>query len=79
MAYVRFKPVCNCGYIFKNFTYTSPLREECMDAEREIIGLIIRRDDCFTPRHCPNCGERITNFSIPVFPCVGRIVYKEKE
>ena len=30
MAYVNFKPVCNCGYIFKNFTYTSPPRKEMM-------------------------------------------------
>ena len=27
----------------------------------------------------PYCGECITNFSIPVFPCVGKIVYKEKD
>lgn len=79
MAYVRFKPVCNCGYIFENFTYTSPLREECMDAEQEIIGLIIRCDDCFTPCHCPSCGERITNLSIPIFTRDGGIVYKEDE
>lgn len=79
MAYVRFKPVCNCGYIFKDFTYTAPHLEQPIDAEREIIGLIGRCDDCFRPRHCPNCGERITNFSIPVFPRVGRIVYKEKD
>lgn len=35
MAYVSFKPVCNCGYIFKNFIYTPPQREELMDVERE--------------------------------------------
>lgn len=69
MAYVRFKPVCNCGYIFEEFTYTPP--------QREIIGVIERCDDCFLPRHCPNCGERITNFSIPVFTRDGEIIYKE--
>lgn len=78
MAYVNFKPVCECGYIFKNFIYTQPQREEIMDAEREFIGLR-RRDDCFLPRHCPNCGERITNFTIPVFTRKGEIIYKEEE
>lgn len=38
MAYVNFKPVCsNCGYVFKNFIYTPPQREEIMDAERELF------------------------------------------
>lgn len=77
MAYVRFKPVCNCGYIFEDFIYTPSQKEVRMDAEREIIGVIERCADCFLPRHCPNCGERITNLSIPVFPRVGEIIYKE--
>lgn len=76
MAYVRFKPVCNCGYIFKEFTYTLPQREERMGAAREFIRLRLY-DDCFLPRYCPNCGERITNFSIPVFTRDGEIIYKE--
>lgn len=79
MAYVRFKSVCNCGYIFKDFIYIPPRREELMNEEREIIGIIRRCDDCFLPRHCPNCGERITNFSIPVFTCDDEIIYKEEE
>lgn len=70
MAYVNFKPVCNCGYIFKNFIYTPP--------EREFIGLR-RRDEWFLPCRCPNCGERITDFTIPVFTRKGQIVYKEEE
>lgn len=78
MAYVRFKPVCNCGYIFEDFIYTSPLpREEIMNEEQEIIGIIRRCNDCFHPCCCPNCGERITNFSIPVFTHDGGIIYKE--
>lgn len=78
MAYVRFKPVCNCGYIFENFTYIAPHLEQGIDAAQQVIR-IIRYDDCFLPRHCPNCGERITNFSTPVFTCDGGIVYKEEE
>ena len=78
MAYVNFKPVCECGYVFKNFIYTPPQREELMDAEREFIGLR-RCDDCFLPRHCPNCGERITDFTIPVFTGDGKIIYEEEE
>ncbi len=70
MAYVRFKPVCNCGYIFKNFIYTLQ--------EREFIGLR-RYDDCFLPCRCPNCGERITDFSIPVVTGNGEIIYKEED
>lgn len=78
MAYVNFKPVCECGYVFKDFIYTPPQREEIMDAEREFIGLR-RCDDCFLPHHCPNCGERITDFTIPVFTREGEIIYKEEE
>lgn len=78
MAYVRFKPVCNCGYIFKEFTYTAPHLEQPMDAEQQVIR-IIRYDDCFLPRHCPNCGERIINFSIPLFTRDGEIIYKEED
>ena len=78
MAYVNFKPVCNCGYIFKNFIYTPPQREERMDAEREFIGLR-RSDDRFLPRRCPNCGECITDFTIPVFTRDGEIIYKEED
>lgn len=79
MAYVNFKPVCNCGYIFKNFIYTPPQREELMDAEREFIGLRRRYGDCFLPCRCPNCGELITDFTIPVFTRDGKIMYKEEE
>ncbi len=78
MAYVNFKPVCECGYIFKNFIYTPPQREELMDADRRFAGPR-RCDDCFLPRHCPNCGERITEFTIPVFTRDGEIIYKEEE
>lgn len=78
MAYVNFKPVCECGYVFKEFTYTPPQREEFMDAERELIGLR-RYGDCFLPRHCPNCGECITDFTIPVFTRDGEIMYKEED
>ena len=78
MAYVNFKPVCNCGYIFKNFIYTPPQREELMDADRMFAGPR-RCDDCFLPRYCPNCGERITEFTIPVFTRDGEIIYKEEE
>lgn len=78
MAYVSFKPVCNCGYIFKEFTYTPPQREERMGAAREFIRLR-RYDDCFLPRYCPNCDEPITNFSIPVFTRDGEIIYKEED
>lgn len=78
MAYVNFKPVCECGYVFKDFIYTPPQREEIIDAEREFIGLR-RCYDCFLPRHCPNCGERITDFTIPVFTREGQIIYKEEE
>lgn len=77
MAYVNFKPVCNCGYIFKNFTYIPPQREELMNAEQEIIGVIEGCDNYFLPRNCPNCGERITNFSIPIFTRNGEIIYRE--
>ncbi len=78
MAYVNFKPVCNCGYIFKNFIYTPPQREELMNVEREFIGLG-RHGEWFLPCRCPNCGERITDFTIPVFTRKGQIVYKEEE
>ena len=78
MAYVNFKPVCNCGYIFKNFIYTQSQREELMNAEREFIGLR-RRDEWFLPCRCLNCGERITDFTIPVFTRKRQIVYKEEE
>lgn len=77
MAYVRFKPVCNCGYIFENFTYTPSQRGDLMNAKQKIVGFIRQCDDCLAPRHCPNCGERITNFSIPVFTRDGEIIYKE--
>ena len=46
MTYVNFKPVCNCGYIFKGFIYTPPQREVRMDAERGLVGLR-RYDVCF--------------------------------
>ena len=78
MAYVNFKPVCECGYIFKNFIYTPPQPGELIDAEREFIGLR-RHDDCFLPRYCPNCGERITDFTIPVFTLDGKIIYEEED
>lgn len=78
MAYVNFKPVCECGYIFKNFIYTPPQREEIMDAERGFI-VPIRYGDCFLPRNCPNCGKCITDLTIPVFTGDGQIIYKEEE
>ena len=78
MTYVNFKPVCKCGYAFKEFIYTHPQREELMGGERMFIGLR-QCDDCFLPRHCPICGERITGFSIPVFTRDGEIIYKEEE
>ena len=78
MAYVNFKPVCECGYVFKEFTYTLQQREENVDAEREFIGLR-RWEDRFLPCHCPNCGERITDFTIPVFTGDGEVIYKEEE
>lgn len=76
MAYINFKPVCECGHIFKNFIYTPPQQENLIDAEREFVG-IRRCDDCFHGLYCPNCGERITDFSIPVFTRDGEIIYKE--
>lgn len=80
MAYVNFKPVCsNCGYVFNNFTYTPPQQEEFMGAERELFIGLRRCDNCFLPRCCPNCGELITDFTIPVFTRDGEIMYKEEE
>ena len=76
MAHVSFKPVCNCGYIFKGFIYTPPQQEVRMDAERVFVGLR-RYDDCFLPRYCPNCGEIITGFSLPAHTRDGEIIYKE--
>ena len=78
MAYVNFKPVCEFGYIFKKFIYTTPQREELIDAEREFIGLR-QCVHCFLPSYCPNCGERITDFTIPVFTRDGEIIYEEEE
>lgn len=77
MAYVRFKPVCNCGYTFNDFTYNPSQREELMNKEKKIIGFVRQSYDCLTPCHCPNCGEHITSFSIPVFDHDGKIIYRE--
>lgn len=78
MAYVNFKPVCDCGYIFKNFTYILPQREEPMNVEREIIKIIEGCDNYFLPHNCSNCGERITNFSISAFTRNGKIIYNKE-
>ena len=78
MAYVNFKPVCECGYVFKEFIHTPSQREETMDAELEFNDLRLC-NNYFLPRYCPNCNERITDFTIPVFTREGEIIYKEEE
>ena len=43
MAYINFKPVCECGHIFKNFIYTPPQQEsdDAMIAFMDCIVLIV--------------------------------------
>lgn len=75
MACVNFKPVCGCGYIFKEFIYTPPQPEEIIYADQKLY--VPNYDECFHSLRCPKCGEYITNFTIPVFNRNGEIIYKE--
>ena len=76
MATVKFKPICECGYIFRLFEYR-PERTEYAEREHALYGLL--KEDYFEPEYCPNCGKRITNFTIPVFYQGGRISFKDDD
>lgn len=77
MAHVNFKPVCECGYIFKKFMYTPISSETLIDGEREFVG-IRYHDECFHGLRCPNCGEYITGFVMPRPNKDGELIYEEE-
>lgn len=58
MAIVTFKPVCECGYMFKTFKYTPQYNRPHND--------IYKRFQCFEPCICPKCGKYIEGFVIPI-------------
>lgn len=77
MAKVTFKPVCECGHIFKKFRYIPTRCAESVDREQELIR-IGSYTDYFNGLCCPKCGDPITDFTIPVFTRDGKIVYTEE-
>ena len=58
MAMVTFKPVCECGYMFKSFKYNPQ--------GNTTHGGIYRIHSCFEPCVCPKCGKYIEGFIIPI-------------
>ena len=58
MATVTFKPVCECGYMFKTFKY----KPQDNRNHNGIYSLF----SCFEPCVCPKCGRYIENFIIPI-------------
>lgn len=68
MAIITFKPVCECGYMFKSFKYKQ-------QDSRNNNG-IYKMFSCFEPCTCPNCGKHIESFIIPI-SSDGTIDFKE--
>lgn len=58
MAIVTFKPVCECGYMFKSFKYKPQ--------DNRTNNGIYRISSCFEPCVCPKCGKYIESFVIPI-------------
>lgn len=58
MATVTFKPVCECGYMFKSFKYKPQENRNHNSIYRMLL--------CFEPCVCPKCGEYIEDFIIPI-------------
>lgn len=75
MVTVKFKPVCECGYIFKSFKYDPDFNE--YELRRNVRSPYLINDFHFEPEYCPNCGQRIYNFTIPVLRRDGKITYEE--
>lgn len=75
MVTVKFKPVCECGYIFKSFEYDPDFNE--YELGRKIRTSYMMEGSHYEPEYCPKCGQRICNFTIPVFYQNGKITYKE--
>lgn len=80
---VNFKPVCECGYIFKHikfdFKQKPQIRVYAADDEtndtHELRCLLQYNID---PEICPNCGKVIRGFKIPVIRG-DELVYNEDE
>lgn len=68
MATITFKPVCECGYMFKSFKYKSQ--------GNRIDNGIYKMSSCFEPCACPKCGKCIESFIIP-FSSDGTIDFEE--
>ncbi len=58
MATVTFKPVCECGYMFKSFKFKPQGNRKCDS--------IYKMLSCFEPCVCPKCGRYIESFIIPI-------------
>ena len=80
---VNFKPVCECGHIFKHFEYSfrvKELEEIYPDVAKEwnIHQRYYIRQSAISPQTCPNCGQVIEAFTIPDTRG-SEIIYDEEE
>lgn len=83
MAIVTFKPVCECGYIFRHFEYDfnpkPPIKVYAADNEtNDTHKLCCLLQHNIDPEICPNCGKVIRGFKIPVIRG-DELVYNEEE
>lgn len=57
---LKYYPVCECGYIFKQY--------KCIENKEELEGnhsdIIINSKPFFIPSKCPKCGESIDGLEI---------------
>lgn len=83
MAVVTFKPVCECGYIFKHFEYDynpkPPIKVYAADAEEgDIHKEHYIHQSAISPERCPKCGRLIKAFKIPDTRGI-KLIYNEEE
>lgn len=53
MVTVKFKPVCECGYIFKSFEYDPDFNE--YELGRKIRTPYMMEGSHYEPEYCPKC------------------------
>lgn len=83
MAIVTFKPVCECGHIFKHIKFDFKQKPQIMvyaadDETNDTHKLRCLLRDNIDPEICPNCGNVIRGFKIPVIRG-DELVYNEDE
>ncbi|NFD28809.1 hypothetical protein EXN57_02080 [Clostridium botulinum] len=62
-------PVCECGYVFKEFSSYTELVEVSENFSREVR--------YFRPSICPKCKKAITSIIVPEVGYSGRIIFKD--